>query len=216
MCQRIPYPMRAFLQFTMLIAAVVTMAGCQPSPLTVEDITPPVVPADSGAKRFGGSVNVQTMVPEMTSPTFVAPLSYWIDSEKLETALVKAVAQKGLFLKVESANADYALDVWIEQVVASVIFAGDGFDVTSVWRLTRIKDGSVLVCDYVKGHGVSQAFGFEAQKQALKIAMCDTIEKGLAMLSDGSTDHLAAISTRGSVPRPYGDMVSDQAPTPSR
>jgi len=204
MCQRTTYPMRTFLQFAMLMASFVTIAGCQPASLTADDIIPSVVTGDSSSKQFGGSVNVQAVVPEIASPMFYVPLSYWIDSEKVKTAIEKSVAQKGLFLRIVPTNADYALDVWIEQAAPSLNVFGECFmfDVTSVWRLTRVKDGCVLVCDYVKGHGASQAFAGVAQKQSVMRAVRDTIQKGLMMLSDGSTDHLAAISTYESVPRP--------------
>jgi hypothetical protein len=166
-----------------------------------ELVASPVAPAANNL-RLEGSVNVQADIPIMDNGRFYVKVQSWVDNVNLKAAIEKAIAQNGLFTRVEQGNADYVLDVWVENVQSRLEIFGEGFifDMTSIWRLTRTKDGKVLVCDFVKGHGAAHAVGQEAHRRSLIIATRETIQKGLLMLSDQSDVHLNAVSKAGSQP----------------
>jgi len=123
------------------------------------------------------------------------------ESEALRGSLEKAVAQRGLFRRIEPGGADYVLDVWLVEAVRLLEYLGRGYviDVTAVWRVTRARDGKVVFCDFATGNGASRAVGTNAYVEAMEAAVREMIGRGLAKLSDRPTS-LAALPVAGAWP----------------
>jgi hypothetical protein len=98
----------------------------------------------------------------------------------LREALEKTIGKTGLFQRIEQNNADYVLDVWILDSFRSPKAAtvSNEMFITSIWRLTRVKDGKVIICAFVNGHG-KWAGSIEKATQ-------DMIQNGLVVLTDKS------------------------------
>jgi hypothetical protein len=180
-----------------------SMMGTKGSASTAPDelVVWPVAPAANNM-LLEGSVNVKADVPIIDNGRYYVRVQKWVDNSNLRIALEKAVTQNGLFTQAEQGNTDYVLNVWVEKIESNLEIFGEGFmiDMTSVWRLTRTKDGKILVCDFVKGHGASHAAGRSAHEQSLIAATRETIQKGLLMLSDQSGIHMNALAVAGSRP----------------
>jgi hypothetical protein len=131
------------------------------------------------------------------------------DNRMLRGALEKAVAQQRLFKGVEQGDADYLLDVWVIEAIRLFDVFGEGMsiDTTALWRLTRVKDGKVIFCDFTRGRGASRAVGTNAYVHAMESATREMIQNGLSKLSDRST-HLAAMHIAGDWPG-TGSMVPE-------
>jgi hypothetical protein len=127
------------------------------------------------------------------------PISDWVDRNKVKVAVENTITQNGVFSRIDKGNVDYVLDVWVESVQTRLEVFGEGFifDIVSIWRLTRAKDGKVLVCDFVKGHGGAHAVGSRAYPPALSAATQDMIQRGLSILLDQSEGHMSAFSIAG-------------------
>ena len=179
------------------------LSGTKRSASTSPDdlIASPITPA-ANARRLEGSVDIKADIPLFDNGRYNVCVQNWVDNTNLKTAIEKAIAQNGLFTRVEQENTDYVLDVWVEKIESNLEIFGKGFmiDMTSIWRLTHTKDGKVLICDFAEGHGASRAAGSGAHKQSLIIATREMIQNGLLMLSDQSKVHLNAISTAGNRP----------------
>jgi hypothetical protein len=70
--------------------------------------------------------------------------------------------------------------------------------VFSIWRLTRLSDGKVLVCDLVDGRGTINDRGLAPSKRSMIAAIQNMIQNGVATLSDQSNAHLSAVDAAGS------------------
>ena len=204
----------------LLIAAafIVTGEGC--ISLTPDNFVPRSIAPVGNDQRIDGSVNVQAYVPEISEGKsglfengkmqavreYIPPESRGrvalFHGSKLKVVLEKATVQKGLFQRVEQGDADYVLDVWVVNAVHELKILGEGYviDMTAIWRLTRVKDGKVIFCDFVNGHGAAHAVGTNAYVLSLEAATREMIQKGLLDLSDRSTEHLAAKSVAGNRP----------------
>ncbi|MBU1235522.1 MAG: hypothetical protein KJ634_00545 [Gammaproteobacteria bacterium] len=186
--------------FLVLLAILFGLGGCA-SPTTVADLTPASMPKDAEIQPMQGSIEVRTAVPsETTRPTYVVmPLQKWIDSDKLKQAIEQSVRQFSAFGEVKQSNADYVLEVWLDKVQNALDIPGGVFifDFTSVWRLTRVQDGKVLACEFVKGHGEGSGLASKAYPPGIKAATHEIIQKGLAAITDQSQSHLSALSTAG-------------------
>jgi hypothetical protein len=92
------------------------------------------------------------------------------------------------------------MEVWVEKIQNVLEITGDGFvfDLMSIWRLTRVKDGKVVACEFVKGHGGARGFAARAYPPGISAATRNMVEKGLFAISDQSQSHLTAMSTAGS------------------
>ena len=192
---------RILLNVPGVLVFMMVITGCA-GKTTSDDFIPPTVGTLMSKKVLEGSVNVQSSVPEKTSPPSYPvemDVSRWVDGNKLKVALEKTITQNSVFSKVEQGTADYVLDVWVESIQSELKVVGEGFmfDMTSIWRLTRAKDGKVLVCDFVKGHGASHGFGSSAYPPSLSAAVREMIQNGLSMLVDQSYSHISAISKAG-------------------
>jgi hypothetical protein len=179
---------------------MMVIAGCY-SPVigtTPDDFVPRPIAATMNKQRLDGSVNVQAMVATKTDSSSYLPMdvSFCVDGAKLKAALEKSITQNGAFSQVEQGNADYVLDVWVDSIQNRIEFAGEGFifDMTSIWRLTRAKDGKVIVCDFVGGHGATHGVPPKCYEEALSAATREMIQKGLTVLSDNPEGHLSALS----------------------
>jgi hypothetical protein len=108
----------------------------------------------------------------------------------LREAIEKAITKKVLFQQIEQGGADYVLDVWIIDIFRSPEAAtvSNEMFITSIWRLTRVKDGKVIICDFARGHG---KWGGSIEK-----AIQDMIQNGLMILSDPSMP-LNAVNVAG-------------------
>jgi hypothetical protein len=190
------------LKLTVLSGLMMVIGGCAAS-TTADDFVPKTIAPTANAQRLAGSVNVQASVPQQTSlssSVFMDVSVYaGLDATKLKAALEKSITQSGVFSQVDQGNADYVLDVWVEKIDDRLEIVGEGFifDMTSIWRLTRVKDGKVLLCDYAKGHGAARGVGTGAYPPSISAATRDMVQKGLTMLSDRSGGHLSAISKAG-------------------
>lgn len=186
----------AVVPFIMLTLFAFFASGCA-GPTTVADLVPTSFPAEM--QKVGGTVTVRTSVPtSTTNPTFKSmDVDDWIDGKKLKEAIEKSIIQKGLFSEVSQGQADYVLEVWVDKIQNMLEITGEGFifDLTSVWRLTQAKDGNVMVCEYVKGHGAARGFASRAYPPSVSAATRDMVQKGLFAVSDQSQSHLSALST---------------------
>lgn len=184
--------------FMMLTLLALSVSGCA-GPTTVADLVPGSFSTDATIQKVEGSVNVRTSVPpSTTNPTFKSmDVSDWIDSKKLKEAIEKSIIQKGIFSETSQGQADYILDVWVDKIQNMLEITGEGFifDLTSVWRLTSTKDGKVVVCEFVKGHGAARGFASRAYPPSVSAATRDMLQKGLFAVSDQSQSHLSALST---------------------
>ena len=186
--------------FLVLLALMMVIAGCySPATSTTPDnFVPRPIAATMNKQRMDGSVNVQAMVATKTDSSSYLPMdvSFCVDGAKLKAALEKSITQNGVFSQVEQGNADYVLDVWVDSIQDRIEFAGEGFifDMTSIWRLTRAKDGKVLICDFVTSHGGTHGLPPKCYGEALSAATREMIQKGLTVLSDNPENHLSALS----------------------
>lgn len=187
-----------------LLTIVMLVTGC--SPLTYKDLMPqqsasPLRPHP----RFNGTVEIHSVLkPEWMSFSgdrdYSLPLKAYVDNALFEKALKESVANSALFTRVEQKNADYVLDVWVddEENYAAKSGMGEyGAGFFSIWRLTRVRDGKVLVCEFVDGHGLINTYVSAPRTHSLFAALQDLIQKGLRVLADKSQEHLAARPVAG-------------------
>lgn len=214
------------VRLMLAIVFIVTAGGC--ASLNPDNFLPKsMAPLDNG-QRFDGSVNVQANVPAISEgkpglfgndnvpvvrealPITQRGKVALYRSEALKEALEKAIGRKGLFQRIEPVSADYVLDVWLVNAICEIKTFGEGYiiDVKAIWRLTRVKDGKVLLCSFVNGHGASRAFGSNAAVAALETATRDMVQSGLTKLAGRSAEHLDAIAAAGNRPS-MGPAVPD-------
>lgn len=200
------YSVRQFILLILQSTFIMLIVSCASPPIVTQSITPF---ADN--QRIEGSVNAQASVVELDSKRVA--VTHLVDNSKFKIALEKTISQTGLFSRISQGGADYVLDVWVEKIDVDVQYFGEGwvFNMTSIWRLTRVMDGKVLVCDFVYGHGASR--GGNVTLLAMDFATSDTIKKGLLMLADRSTDHMSAMSIAGTRVSmgPVGTVVMTQS-----
>ena len=187
--------------FIMLSAFVFFMNGCAGS-TTYVDLMPQSFPGNMKIQKIEESINVRTSVPSRTTnPTYKSmDVDEWVDSKKLKGAIEKSIVQHTIYSQVSQGNADYVLEVWVEKIQNILDIGGEGFvfDLMSIWRLTRVKDGKVVACEFVKGHGGAHGFAARAYPPGISAATRNMIQKGLFAISDQSQSHLSAMSTAGS------------------
>jgi len=147
-----------------------------------------------GDRRMEGSVDVQAFVPKISRGRVAL-----YDSDTLRVALEKAIVQRGLFRRIEQGDADYVLDVRIEDATHEKIYLGEGYiiDLTAVWTLIRARDGKVIVRDIAKGHGASHAVGTNAYVASMEAATREMIQKGMLKISDQSSLHQTMLPPAG-------------------
>jgi len=188
------------VQFIMLFAIVFFLNGCAGS-TTYVDLMPQSFPNNMTIQKVEGSINVRTTVPtHTTNPTFKSmDVDDWIDSKKLKEAIEKSIEQHAIFSQVSQGNTNYVLEVWVEKIQNVLDVFGEGFvfDLTSIWRLTRVNDGKVIVCEFVKGHAGARGFASRAYPPGISAATRDMMQKGLFAISDQSQSHLTAMTTAG-------------------
>jgi len=196
---------QVLLRQAMLLALVMVIAGC--ATITYKDLIPQAVVLPTGNQQLSGTVNVQSMIiPQFVEGGQALPsgrvkmlLEHFVNNGMLKEALVEAIAKNNLFTRVEQGKADYVLDVWVEKATNHTPTMGMGeytADFSSIWRLTRVSDGKVLVCDFVDGHGSIKS-GMAPMRRSLIAALRDVIQNGLLALSDRSKEHLSALSIAG-------------------
>jgi hypothetical protein len=161
-------------------------------------LTPEIKAIPGAAVKVTGSVTVRTMVPpSTTAPTYVhIETATWIDSARLTGAIEQAIRNDAAFSQVRADGGDYLLEVWVDKVQNVLDISGEGFvfDLTSVWRLTRQRDGKVIACEFVRGHAGAHAVGAKAYPIAIGNAARDMVVKGLAAVTDTADSHLSALS----------------------
>jgi hypothetical protein len=164
-------------------AALLLAAGGSCASLKTENFVPKQIAPAGNDRRMEGSVNVQADVPPVSRSKVAL-----YRSGALKEALEKAIAQKALFDRIAQGDADFVLDVWVDDAIRHLETFGEGYiiDVTAVWRLTRVKGGNEIVCDDVNGHGASHATGTNAYVEAMETATRRMIENGLSLLSERS------------------------------
>lgn len=194
------------VSFFLILIIVTAMSGC--ASLTHKDLIPQQsVNSSRSNPQFNGTANVHSIIiPEFIEGGQALPsgrltllLKRYVDNDMLEKALEESVAKSGLFTRVEQKNADYVLDVWVEEAKNYTPTMGIGYftaDFSSIWRLTRVNDGKVFVCDFVNGHGVIKS-GMRPMQRSLFAGLQDMIQNGLLVLSDTSKEHFGARSVAG-------------------
>jgi len=187
-----------------LLAIVMLVAGC--SGLTYKDLIPQQSAGPLRANpQFNGTVEIHSVLkPEWMSFSgdrdYSLPLKAYVDNTLLEKALKESVANSALFTRVEQKNADYVLDVWVDDEENYAPWSGMGeygAGFFSIWRLTRVRDGKVLVCEFVDGHGLINTMVSAPRTHSLFAALQDLIQNGLRVLADTSQGHLAARPVAG-------------------
>lgn len=184
-----------------LLALVVLMTGC--SALTYKDLMPQQpVNAPRTNTQYSGTVEIRSIIkPELMAFGKLYldfPLKTQVDDVLLEKALKESVAYSAIFTRVVPKNADYVLDVWVDDLDNYAPGIGDYWArFFSIWRLTRVRDGKVLVCEFVDGYGLINTMGSQPRKRSLFAALKDVIQDGLRALSDTSRAHLSALSVAG-------------------
>jgi hypothetical protein len=207
MSRRVSMHHRPVVLFLMLSTFVLFMSGCAGS-TTYTDLMPLSFPDNMKIQKIEGSITVRTIVPVRTTNPSAKPMDVddWVDSKKLKEAIEKSIVQQTIFSQVSQGNADYVLEVWVEKVQNVLDVFGEGFvfDLMSIWRLTSVKDGKVVACEFVKGHGAARGFASRAYPPSISAATREMVQKGLFAISDQSQSHLTALSTaerRASIPR---------------
>lgn len=193
----------------MWLALTIFLSGCA-GPTTYVDLMPQSFSDNMQIQKMEGSINVRTIVPShTTNPTYKSmDIDEWLDSKRLKEAIEKSIEQHTIFSQVSKGNADYVLEVWVEKVQNILDIGGEGFvfDLMSIWRLTRVKDGKVVACEFVKGHGGANGFASRAYPPGISAATRNMVQKGLFAISDQSQSHLSAMSTAASRPGiPHAD-----------
>jgi hypothetical protein len=201
------FHMSKVVPFIFLSMFVMVLSGCAGS-TTYVDLMPQSFPDNMKIQKIEGTVNVRTSVPTgTTNPTYKKMnVDDWLDGKKLREAIEKSVVQQTIFSQVSQGSADYVLEVWVEKIQNVLDIGGEGFvfDLMSIWRLTRVKDGQVVVCEFVKGHGGANGFAARAYPPGISAATRNMVQKGLFAISDQSQSHLTAMSTaesRTGIPR---------------
>ena len=187
--------------FFVLLTIIMLMTGCAS---TYKDLIPqqPVGLAQ-GIPHFNATVDVHSIIkPERMGYDigYDLPIGAYVNDVMLETALKESVANSAIFTRVEQKNADYVLDVWIDGVEGyqpSMGIGDYGARVSSIWRLTRARDGKVLVCDFVNGKGLINTMVSAPRTKSLVLALKDVIQNGLMVLADTSKENLAALHAAG-------------------
>lgn len=185
------HSIRVFMRLLTLLLVALTTVNCVPR-ITSDDFVPQSVISRSGNQPYNGTVNVQAM--RINSPD-----NYYV---MLKEGVEKTIAKNNLFKDVVQGKADYVLDVWLERIVTQEKIKGSEgctSDVFSIWRLTRVCDGKVLICDFVNGHSTASN-GMYLQLKSFFTATQDMIQVGLKVLADPSGNHLSALSYAGMRP----------------
>jgi len=188
-----------------LLTAILALGGCVSAP-TYKDLVPQSIPPAT-SQRLGGTVDAQSMIipryveggQALPSGRLTLLLDGFVTNDMLKPALGEAVTKSNLFAGVNQGNADYVLDVWVENMKNHTPTMGMGeytADAVSIWRLMRTSDGKVLFCDFVNGHGLITS-GMAPLRRSLFAALRNMVENGIAALSDRSTEHFGARSTAG-------------------
>jgi len=187
----------------MMIVLVSFLSGCGGA-TKYTDLAPQTLDATMQVQQMHGSINIRTVVPTRTAEPTYAPMDInnWLDSHKLKKAITKTITDHAIFSQVSEGKADYVLDVWVEKVQNVLEITGEGFifDIRSIWRLSRVSDGKIVACEFVKGHGASRKFGSNAYPDGISLATRDMLQQGLFAISDQTRSHLTALSTAGDRP----------------
>ena len=176
---------------SLAILCVVMLGACATT-TTYNDLVPLQVTPVSTGHAIGGSVSVQALVRgiptanmALTEPSIV--IREWTDEAKFNDALKEAIIRKGLFSGFEENQPDYVLDVWAYLKIQGRGLQTPLFVMDSIWRLTRVKDGHVMVCDFVQASAESGRI----ITKTVDVAR-ETIQNGLLALSDTSQNHMSA------------------------
>jgi hypothetical protein len=198
--------------FFVLLTIIMLMTGCAS---TYKDLMPQQpVSSPQSIPHFNGTVDVHSIIkPERMGFDigYDLPIHAYVDNAMLETALKESVAKSEIFTRVEQKNAEYVLDVWVDGVESHQPSAGIGdygARVFSIWRLTRARDGKVLVCDFVDGNGLINTMVSAPRTKSLGAALKDVIQNGLRVLADTSKEHLSAMHVAG-IRRSMGPPVPE-------
>jgi hypothetical protein len=161
--------------FAVLLLLAQSFAGC--STMNLGAIKPTVPQAND---KFIGAVRL-TVLPVYPDdcPT---EFDCCIGRKVLASAIRVAITDSGLFTAVSDASNDYALDVWVFRDATYE----DHIGLMSIWRLTSLKDKTILayeiICaQQVKTRKDGSFAGFrEATEQCLKTIL----ESGITRLSN--------------------------------
>lgn len=189
--------------FYILLVIVALLTGCASVPPYKALVPEQAVNASRTIPLFNGSVEIHSIIkPERMGFDIRndLPIQAYVNDVMLETALKESVANSALFTRVEQKNADYVLDVWADDVESFQPLFGIGdysARAFSIWRLTRVSDGKVLVCDFVDGSGLINTMVSAPRTKSLILALKGMIQNGLLIVADTSKEHLAAKPVAG-------------------
>jgi hypothetical protein len=168
----------------LLFALIWAICGCG---TTSNDLIPVETSLVPGTGVWDGTVNVQVLVlPKNANDG--GRIAAWTDQEKFMTALKTALERKGLFSRMADGEADYVLDVWAYLSGKEGEQLTPVYEMDAVWRLTRVRDGMVLLCDYTHAEERSGRSIVKATKVSR-----DTFQYGIAHLADRSQNHMGAL-----------------------
>jgi hypothetical protein len=179
----------------MILVIVLATASCAS---ISDDLIPDSTSFSPGGQRFEGTVNVQTLVIMGYAP--LRRPEHWFKRLLLKEAVEKAIAKNNLFTRIEQGTADYILDIWLDECELTIPPMGIGeyrAKMASIWRLTRVSDGKVLVDEYIGTQGTFNKPGFGPGQKSMVDALQKMIQNGLAALSGKSNTHLSAESIAG-------------------
>jgi len=172
------------------------MTGCahKSNNLRYKRIIPKSLDSLQLVQKFNGTASIHSRIIWRGN----YGLAGYITDNMLQEALEETITNCNLFTNVLKEKEDYVLDIWVEKSSNHAPTMGIGeytADVSSIWRLARVSDGKILICDNVDGKSVAR--GMNPLENSLDYAMRDMIQNGIKMLSDSSTEHLAAKSVAG-------------------
>lgn len=187
--------------FYILLAVATLMTGCSSVPQYKALIPQQAAIPLQTTPHFAGTVEIHSIIkPERMGYDIGDDLPVYVVNDTLETALKESIANSAMFTRVEPKNADYVLDVWVDNIESDQPKwgVGDyGARAFSIWRLTRVRDGKVLVCDFVDGNGLINTMAAAPRTKSLEVALQDVIQNGLRILNDTTMEHLAARPVAG-------------------
>jgi hypothetical protein len=190
-------------RFYLLLTIVMVVTGCASVPPYKALVPQQAVNSSRTNSPFNGSVEIHSIIkPERMGYGLWEdlPINAYVDNVMLETALKESVANSAIFARVEQKNADYVLDVWVDDVESyqpKFGIGSYGAMAFSIWRLTRVRDGKVLVCEFVDGSGLINTMVSAPRTKSLVAALKDVIQKGMGVLADTSKTNLAAMHVAG-------------------
>lgn len=141
---------------------------------------------------IGDTISVHLGLPDSKLGGYIDyRIASMLDTKMLSGALEQVISKSGLFGQVVPYEADYVLDTWIQ----SIYYHADSSATTihSIWRLIRVKDGKVLLCDKVD----ASVENLKEPPASVSASLRKLFLTGTGMLTDPSGSHVAMLASTG-------------------